>query len=456
MLTTVGPILSDGTPLRDLVNLETREVSMRVLADPEIYRLELERIFARTWQLIGHETEIPNPGDFVTRRMGNDKVIVGRDAKGEVHVSLNVCPHRGVRVCMQDSGNTRVHRCIYHGWAFRPDGSFIGAPVEAEQMHGGIFTKTDLNLRKARVTLYGGLIFANWDLDGPSLDDFLGEMKFYYDMLFCRTDAGLEVLGPPQRYLIPANWKTASEQAAADGYHTLTLHSSMFEMGAYGGGIANSPDNNAAVIYGVDVGSHQGHAMRCAMAGGSEPDPSLTQLEQIALTRPAGLTPALLEEMARRLSADQLAVMARGGPTVGGMFPNLLFLWINPPTQDGGADSTLVLHTYQPHGPDHFEFTNWMFCEKDTPPDMKRRMLAAAIAATGTSGTIEQDDAEAWPHMSRSARGVMGAQGTLKYQALLGENKPDGWTGPALVYGGFSKDDTQWNWWQAWLKLMTN
>ena len=148
--------------------------------------------------------------------------------------------------------------------------------------------------------------------------------------------------------------------------------------------------------------------------------------------------------------------MRVGGPTVGGMFPNVLFLWINPPSKDGGNDSTLVLHTYQPHGPNHFEFTNWMFCEKDAPADMKRRMLAAAIGATGTSGTIEQDDAESWPHMSESARGVMGGQGTLKYQACLGENKPEGWTGPGVVFGGFSKDDTQWLWWQAWLKLMLN
>ncbi|MDB5424629.1 MAG: (2Fe-2S)-binding protein [Phenylobacterium sp.] len=454
MLNAVGPVLSDGTPLRELIDLNSREVAMRVLADPEIHRLELKKIFARTWQLVAHATEIPEPGDFVTRRMGNDQVIVARDAKGEVHVSLNVCPHRGMRICRADAGNARAHRCIYHGWAFRPDGSFIGAPIESEQMHGDVVGKDKLGLRKARIALYGGLVFATWDTEGPSFDEFLGDMKFYYDMLFCRTDGGLEVLGPPQRYIVPANWKTASEQSAADGYHTLTLHGSLFEMGAYGTGIPNSTENNAAVLHGVDIGSPQGHAMRCATGGMRTPDPSLSLQEQIAATRPAGITPELMPEMMRNLSQDQLQVLARGGPTVGGMFPNLLFLWINPPTKDGGNDSALVLHTYQPHGPDHFEFTNWMFCEKDTPEDLKRRMRSSAIGASGTSGTIEQDDAECWPHMSESARGVMGEQGTLKYQALLGENKPPEWTGPGLVYAGFSKDDGQWNWWKAWLKLM--
>jgi phenylpropionate dioxygenase-like ring-hydroxylating dioxygenase large terminal subunit len=455
MLTTVGPVLSDGTPLRDLVNLHTREVSMRVLADPEIYRLELDRIFTKTWQLVAHETEIPQPGDFVTRRMGNDQVIVARDMKGEVHVSLNMCTHRGMRVCRSDSGNARVHRCIYHGWAFRPDGAFIGAPVEGEQMHGDVFAKTELGLRKARVTLYGGLVFATWDIEGPSLDEFLGDMKFYYDMLFCRTDGGLEVLGPPQRYVIPANWKTASEQSASDGYHTLTLHRSLFEMGPPGGNTRYSPDANASVIYGVDVGSRQGHAMRCG-TGTPPADSTLTLDQQLEQRLPAGITKEMLPELKRRFSDEQLRVFARGGPNVGGMFPNLLFLWIRVPNKEGDFDAALVLHTYQPRGPNHFEFTNWMFAERDAPEEMKRKMLAGAIGASGTSGTIEQDDAECWPEMSLSAQGVVGAQGTLKYQALLGEKKPADWPGPGRVYAGFSKDDGQWDWWQAWLRLMVN
>src|SRR5690606_39714533 len=70
-------------------------------------------------------------------------------------------------------------------------------------------------------------LFATWNREGPSFDAFLGDAKFYLDQLLCRTDSGLELLGPPQRYVIPANWKTASEQNACDGFHTLTLHRSL-------------------------------------------------------------------------------------------------------------------------------------------------------------------------------------------------------------------------------------
>ena len=155
--------------MSQFIDVENREVSVAALHDQQLYELELENIFAKAWLMIGHDSEIPNTGDYVVRLMGEDQVIVARAADGQVHVSLNVCPHRAMHVCLADSGNARVHKCIYHGWAFRPDGSFIGAPVEREHMHGNIKTKEQLGLKKARVQVYGGLIFATWNHDGPDL-----------------------------------------------------------------------------------------------------------------------------------------------------------------------------------------------------------------------------------------------------------------------------------------------
>lgn len=205
MLTRSNPVLSDGTRISDLINLDTREVKMRVLSDAELYQLEMEKIFAKTWVFLAHETEIPNSGDFVQRDMGSDSVLVTRDREGQVHVVLNVCTHRGMKVSTLDVGNTQAHMCIYHGWAFKPNGDFIGAPVDKECMHGKMMSKEQLSLTKARVAVYGGMIFATWNLDGPSFDEFLGDAKFYYDTMWCRTTSGMEVLGPPQRFIIKAN-----------------------------------------------------------------------------------------------------------------------------------------------------------------------------------------------------------------------------------------------------------
>src|SRR3546814_15834886 len=77
--------------------------TLRVMNDEGIYRLEMERIFAKTWLLLGHESEIPKSGDFIVRDMGEDNVIVTRDRQGEIHVSLNVCPHRGMKVCLGEA-----------------------------------------------------------------------------------------------------------------------------------------------------------------------------------------------------------------------------------------------------------------------------------------------------------------------------------------------------------------
>ena len=132
MLTITSPVLSDGTKVSDLIYPSSREVQMRVLSDREIYDLEMEKIFGKIWVLLGHESEIPNSGDFMVRDLGSDSVIVARGKEGEVFVTLNVCPHRGMRISTADCGNTQIHKCIYHGWAFRPNGDFVGSPVERE------------------------------------------------------------------------------------------------------------------------------------------------------------------------------------------------------------------------------------------------------------------------------------------------------------------------------------
>src|SRR5690606_29199085 len=295
-------VLSDGTRIEDLFDMPNREVSLSVMHDPELHMIEMEKIFAKTWLLLGHETEIPNSGDYVVRRMGEDEVIVARARDGKIHVSLNVCPHRGMHVCTAESGNAQVFRCIYHGWAFRPDGSFVGAPVEREKMHGELKTKEQLGLKTARVELYGGLIFANWDQQALSLADTLGDMKFYYDMLFARTDKGLEVLGPPQRLIVDANWKTAGEQSACDGFHTLTLHRSLLERGIMGGSGGDEVAEYAPGMYGINVGRN-GNTLRCIPVNTTftlmlgESMEGLTVDERFAKLPPPGIMPDMIDEM---------------------------------------------------------------------------------------------------------------------------------------------------------------
>ena len=82
-------ILRDGTTLDDLIMRSTNEVSLRVMTDEELYHHEMEKIFAKTWLLLGHESEIPKSGDFIVRDMAEDNVIVARDRNGEVHAQCD-------------------------------------------------------------------------------------------------------------------------------------------------------------------------------------------------------------------------------------------------------------------------------------------------------------------------------------------------------------------------------
>ncbi|MGH7857451.1 MAG: aromatic ring-hydroxylating oxygenase subunit alpha [Candidatus Binatia bacterium] len=452
-----GPVLSDGTPLAGLIDVEHREVSMRLLSDPEVYQLELERLFARAWAVVAHESEIPRSGDYLTRYIGEDPVIVVRGPERDIHVLLNVCSHRGMKVCRAGMGSSTQFRCPYHGWTYAHDGSFLGAPVAREQMHGNVRSKSELGLRRARVGTFAGMIFATWDPGAPSLDEYLGHIKWYLELMFDRTDDGLEVLGPPQRFVVRANWKCPAEQHAGDGFHTMSLHRSLFELQAMAGG----ESGQEVAQLGVNV-SWNGHGLRCVDV--REPfinalktqslERALTPLEKLRIAPPPGLTPEMAEALDRRFSPEQLRVLADFPPQVGGLFPNMGAFSLPFPLPEG-MSAIISWHAFVPRGPDRFEFYNWYFAERGSADELREMVSRASNLAFGASGFVETDDADTWPHMYQASRGYIGRQGKLRYQAITGENKPADWPAGGHVYDGFTKDDNQWNWWLRYAEFMT-
>jgi phenylpropionate dioxygenase-like ring-hydroxylating dioxygenase large terminal subunit len=111
---------------------EGRADQPRDFVNEEIYQQELERLFARVWLFVGHESQIPNPGDYFVSGMGEESVILCRDRAGKVHVFLNSCRHRGMKVCRYDEGSTPVFTCPYHGWSYGTDGKLVGVPYFRE------------------------------------------------------------------------------------------------------------------------------------------------------------------------------------------------------------------------------------------------------------------------------------------------------------------------------------
>jgi phenylpropionate dioxygenase-like ring-hydroxylating dioxygenase large terminal subunit len=160
--------------IKSLVDPEGGLIDRRIFADREIYELEREQLFARCWLYLGHESEIPNPGDFLTAYMGEEPVILWRDLKGQPRGYLNLCRHRGNRVCRADRGNAKLFTCSYHGWTYSSDGKLAIIP-RAEAFPGLDREQWGL-IPVAQLDAYKGLIFATFDAEAPPLLDYLGDM----------------------------------------------------------------------------------------------------------------------------------------------------------------------------------------------------------------------------------------------------------------------------------------
>ena len=214
--------------LNSYVDPDQGLISPHVFSSQEVYELELERVFGRAWLFLAHESQIPRRGDFFSTYMGADPVLVVRQKDGTVKAFLNYCRHRGMRVCRADMGNTKAFTCTYHGWSYDTTGKLVSVPNAEDAYYGDLdFSRWGL-APVVRLETYKGFIFGCFDEAAPTLDEYLGDMKYYIDFYFDRREGGVEVVGGVTKAKIPANWKIAAEQFAGDSYHAQFTHVSSF------------------------------------------------------------------------------------------------------------------------------------------------------------------------------------------------------------------------------------
>ena len=418
-----GPVLSDGTTMDDLVKFDTREVSLRVLSDPEIHRLELQRIWARSWIGVGHIAEIPNPGDFVLRHIGQDPVIVTRDLDGEVRILLNVCAHRGMEVCWADEGNQTQFKCPYHGWVFDNAGRLLGAPFEHEIY--GDWDRSKYGLRAAKVALHHGRIFGNFDPQAMPLDEWMGDAAWYLDRAFPKGDPEWENFLSPQRFVVHTNWKVSADNNSGDVLHGQSLHRSVGELGI--GPMASDVADGPGAIESLKVHTTMGHGIvgfnMGALSGTKVPgDPDYYDVNGFTFT--CVLFPA---------------TFGMGGA------------W-NQAVGEVDGQPLVVAHSggLVPRGPGQFELWMSAAVNKRVPDDMR-----AFMRRPGLLDLASADDVESWPSIQRASVGAVARDETMKYNAHREPSPPANWPGPGVVYTGPSTDDGQWNFWLRWYDLMT-
>ncbi|RAR50689.1 phenylpropionate dioxygenase-like ring-hydroxylating dioxygenase large terminal subunit [Paraburkholderia unamae] len=194
--------------------------------DPAIFEAELEKIFYKTWIWVAHESEVREPGDFKTAMIGRQPVIVVRDRTGTIRVLENRCRHRGATVCDKRQGNANGFTCPYHSWSYGLDGKLRGLPYS--DGYEDVLEKGDLPLRSLRVGVYAGMIFASFNQDIGSLDDFLGNARPWID-LFMKQGAGYPIKTQGEhKFRFKGNWKIQLENTT-DGYHFPVVHKSFLE-----------------------------------------------------------------------------------------------------------------------------------------------------------------------------------------------------------------------------------
>jgi len=209
--------------------VEPDRVHKKVYTDQEVFDQEMTRIFERVWVYCGHESQIPNAGDYVAVTIGRQPMVMVRAADRGFHVLHNRCAHRGVQLVGNLQGNTgQAFVCSYHAWSYHLDGKVRAIPL-AKGYEGTRLDRSnpDCNMKcAARVDSYRGFVFASLAADGPPLLEFLGDAKIAFDDMCDRSPVGeVQIVPVCHRVIQQSNWKFFMENQL-DALHPSVTHQS--------------------------------------------------------------------------------------------------------------------------------------------------------------------------------------------------------------------------------------
>ncbi len=405
----------------NLVDVEHGLVSREIFVSDELYQRELEQVFARSWLFIGHESQVAKPGDFFVSSMGEESVILTRDRAGEIHVFLNTCRHRGMKVCRYDEGNTPVFTCPYHGWSYATDGTLAGVPHFKAAYHEELDKSLWGLVEVPQMANYKGTIWANWDPKAPSFVDYLGELRQYWDgflELPDGSDGELEIIGGVHKWIMPCNWKFAAENFSGDNYHGVSHRSvDMLRISPSGGQGRHTGDNVRHPSKQINISvPEQGHGWRGSLRADDYPyTPTYQDMPIVEdYFREA-------YEKRQRLLGERSRFNGSGGT----VFPNA--------SPSNGRTSMAVWH---PRGTMSTEAWRWYFVPKDAPQEVKDVLRHYVMRYAGAAGLTEQDDMENWNYASLASKGTIARRYPYNYEMGVGYEKNGGayeWLGNVVI-----------------------
>src|SRR6202140_732115 len=408
----------------DLFTAEAR-INGRVYRDAELFQRELERIWYRVWVYVGHESEVPTPGDFVRRQIGLQPVIMVRGQDGKVRVFYNRCRHRGNLLCLPDKGHTAQFVCPYHGWTYANSGELLEPTFDEGydyHLKREQFALTPL----ARQDNYRGLVFASVAENGQSLQQNLGAITEFLDLFMdLSPDGEIALDAGAQKVSYRGNWKYMPENSMEGDYHGPFIHRVAFDLYARRTGFdmsSLSTDEIPDVIRSLP-GGHMVEDYRGAPFSPGKGEPSPARLEDI-------------ERLKAGHGADKARRMLTTLAPLLYVFPNLLYVITH-------------IRVVQPVRVDLTNSYYYPVMLKGVPDEINDARLADHEFMFGAAGFVSPDDLEIME------RNQIGMQARGQDWLFIGRGLHREHDMPDGGRGGMTRDETHLRgFWRHYVSLM--
>lgn len=415
----------DEAPIDYRKLLDGARIHGSAYRDPEIFQRELEQIWYKVWVYIGHESEVPNRGDFVRRQIGLQPVLMVRGDDDKVRVFYNRCRHRAGLVCLAEQGNTQKFVCPYHAWSYANTGELL-EPTFDEGYDYDLDKDQFPLVEVARQDSYRGLVFASVAEDGISLTEHLGAVTEFLDLFMDLSPEGeIELTAGTQKVRYKGNWKYMPENSMEGDYHGPFIHKIAFELYARRSGLDVSAlqDEEIPDVIRSLPGGHMVEDYRGAPLAKRSGEPSPARKDYI-------------EKMKARYGDEQAEQMLGTMAPLLYVFPNMIYIMTHiRSVQPVSVDET---HTYY-----------YPVMLKGAPDEVNRNRLSDHEFMFGSAGFVSPDDVEI---MERNQIGMQ-AQGNDWLFIGRGEHRekemPDG------GMSGFTMDETHLRgFWRHYVDLM--
>jgi phenylpropionate dioxygenase-like ring-hydroxylating dioxygenase large terminal subunit len=413
--------------------VQSDRVNRRIYLDPDLFELELRRIFYSAWIFVAHESQMPNVGDFICAQVGRQPLLLSRHSDGTIHAHYNRCVHRGALVVNAENGCAERYKCMYHGWTYGTDGRLLSSPRQSVEEAAGVdFSQTRLKA-VANCDSYRGFIFVRLRQGGMSLEDFLGPTCPLIDNFVDASPEGaIEVSKTCHRFAFDGNWKHFLDQGG-DTYHTLATHSSTLRedgsqfkrrSGSEGGGAAFKDKDGDAKILDLPIYTFPNGHVASGSLFDKEQRGGDWDIYRGQLTERYG------RERAREILNPKFHDIA--------IFPSLGLNFVH-----GTIDLTLPLAV------DKTELRVIPARRKGAPDSLYRDQIRYVNQSHGAAGHVRSDDAEAFRRVQRGLQ-AESLDWIVEARGLGRDRSYDQQTG----YGDGTSEIGQRHVHRAWLEML--